>query len=76
MLTKWELGQDLILISDFISEIQNGLLENGHKELVRELDCINALVGDLFIENNDHSFGIFDSNDLPDKCNSFGEEVW
>lgn len=64
MLTKWELGQDLIQINDLVFEIAREFTDCGHPELAIQLDLVRARVGDLFNENNDHSFGIFDSASL------------
>ena len=63
-MTKWELGQDLIAISDDMAEKIYDMGKAGHKELAIRLDIIRAQIGDLFNEHNDHGFGIFDSDRL------------
>ena len=73
VLTKWEIGQDLISISDFIGEKIHDLNEDGHGDIGNSLDIIRAKVGDLFNKNNDHDFGIFDSDSLDNKEKSIEE---
>jgi hypothetical protein len=63
-MTKWEIGQDLIAISDFIYEKRQDIKDSGNLELNAKLSVIQAQIGDLFNENNDHAFGIFDSKNL------------
>ena len=63
-MTKWEIGQDLIAISDYISEKEVDIRKSGNKKLANKLRVIRMLVGDLFNENNDHDFGILDSGDI------------
>lgn len=48
-MTKWEIGQDLIQISDLITEIQDDLRRDGHEEVAARLKLIQAQVGDLFV---------------------------
>jgi hypothetical protein len=61
-LTKWELGQDLIAISDYIGNKEKDIRDSGNTKLANQLRVIRILVGDLFIENNDHEFGIINSS--------------
>lgn len=61
-LTKWEIGQDLIVVSDIMAEKVTGFAENDLYKLADELNILRAKVGDLFNKNNSHDFGIFDSD--------------
>lgn len=63
-MTKWEIGQDLIYLNDEIAEKVYDLNKSGHEELAIKLDLIRARIGDLFNENNDHCFGIYDSDSV------------
>lgn len=63
-MTKWEIGQDLIYISDIIGEKIYDMNKEGHIDLAIELDLIRAKIGDIFNKYNDHDFGIFDTNSL------------
>jgi hypothetical protein len=60
-MTNWEIGQDLIHLSDEVGDKVADLNRGGYTELAIRLDIIRAQIGDLFNENNDHAFGIFDS---------------
>jgi len=71
-MTNWEIGQDLIAISDYIDEKLEDITNSGNDELALELERIQAQVGDLFNKYNDHCFGIFDSSWLDGE--SKGEE--
>ena len=64
MLTKWEIGQELLAISDDIGEVRQEFTANGLLDLSEKLAVIQAQIGDLFNDNNDHVFGIFDSTNL------------
>lgn len=59
-MTKWEIGQELIAISDFIGDRRVEIAET-IPQLSRELYKIQQQVGDLFNEYNNHDFGIIDS---------------
>lgn len=75
-MTKWEIGQDIIKINDAMCEVVTELRENGHGVISNRLNTIRALVGDLFNDCNDHTFGIFDSdsiNKYPETTNSTQE---
>ena len=63
-LTKWETGQILIKINDDIGDACSDLLESECDEVAKLLTEVRARVGDIFNKNNDHSFGIFDSDSL------------
>lgn len=65
-MTKWEIGQELIQLSDNIREVRDELSKDGHEDLAAKLKVIQATIGDLFNEpgNSDHHFGIFDSSNL------------
>lgn len=67
-LTKWEIGQELIAISDYIGEKRVELKENGHARLADQLKLIQAQVGELFNDNNDHSFNILNASDCNRKA--------
>lgn len=62
VLTKWEAGQCLIDISDKIANVIDDLDAVEYQELRKELDGCMARIGDLFDRNNDHSFGIYNTN--------------
>ena len=62
MLTKWEIGQDLIAISDYIAKRRSDFRDNGHTKLADQLMLIQMQVGELFNANNDHDFGIIDAS--------------
>ena len=63
-MTKWEIGQDLIFINDMIAEKIYDFNKSGQEKLAIKLDIIRASIGDLFNENNDHEFGVFDCDSL------------
>lgn len=63
-MTKWEIGQDLIRIADFIGEVRDDFKNNGEDELSTKLKVVQAMVGDIFKVNNDHDFLILESDDL------------
>lgn len=64
-MTNWEIGQDLIKISDLIGETRHDFVNSGKREISDELKIIQAKVGDLFNRYNDHDgMGILDSSDL------------
>lgn len=64
-LTNWEVGQDLIYLSDEMGEKVYDFNKQGHRELAIKLDLIRAQIGDLFNQyGKDHSFGIFDSDSI------------
>lgn len=63
-MTKWEIGQSLIKLSDDMAEAIDDLNESGHVNIAVELDIIRARVGDIFNRHNDHEFGVFDSGSL------------
>lgn len=62
-MTKWEIGQDLIAIADYITEKEVDLLKEGHTRLANQLKVIRMQVGELFKDNNDHDFTITASSD-------------
>lgn len=66
-MTKWEIGQDLIKISDVIHDIETDFRMHGHIKLANQLRLISAQVGELFNQNNDHAFGIPDSDMIAPK---------
>lgn len=63
-MTKWEIGQELIAISDFIGKVEVELRENDKDLLSNQLRIMRMQIGDLFEKNNDHDFGIINSRDL------------
>lgn len=63
-MTKWEIGQDLIAISDHIGEKIYDMKDKDYPELIKGLRIIQAQVGELFNKYNDHDFGIFDNSSL------------
>ena len=67
MLTKWEIGQELIAISDYIGEKRVELKDQGHTRLANQLMVIQMQVGELFNDNNDHGFGIIDADNSTPK---------
>lgn len=66
-MTKWEIGQDLIAINDFIAEKAVDIADSDPM-LAMKLQKIRAEVGELFNENNDHTFGIFDRYSYDKLC--------
>jgi hypothetical protein len=62
-MTKWELGQDLIAIADYINEKEVDMMKDGHARLANQLKIIRLQVGELFNDNNDHGFLIPDSSE-------------
>lgn len=66
-LTNWEIGQDLIAISDLINDKVDELDAQTHGDLIKELERCQAQVGDLFDKYNDHSFGIFNTQHFKEK---------
>lgn len=64
-MTKWEIGQDLIAISDFIGEKEAELRSNkDNARLANQLRLIRLQVGELFNDNNDHQFRLPDAGDV------------
>jgi hypothetical protein len=63
-MTRWEIGQDLIAISDYIAEKEVEFRREKHTVLADKMRLIRMHVGDIFNDNNDHSFKILDSSDL------------
>lgn len=56
-LTEWEVGQELIAISDFMAEHSRDFKES-HPELYRVIDEARRTIGDKFNRMGTHSFGI------------------
>lgn len=63
-MTKWEIGQDLIAINDFMGEKVVDFRNAGETELAEKVNELRAEIGELFNQNNDHGFGIFDKSSL------------
>jgi hypothetical protein len=62
-MTKWDEGQNLIVIADCIFDIEDVIRKSGNAELAEKLRNIRLSVGDLFLENNDHVFSIPSTKD-------------
>lgn len=60
-LTKWEIGQDLIAASDYLAEKIDDIKADISEEDLKTLNYALALIGNVFNNNNDHKFGIYDS---------------
>lgn len=57
MLTKWEIGQELIAISDCMAE---KIYEFEDGELIEKLQKMRAEIGEEFNKLKSHDFGIYD----------------
>lgn len=62
-MTKWEIGQDLIDISDMIGEKELEIRKS-NKIIADRLRLVRLMVGDLFEDNNDHDFSILNSSNI------------
>lgn len=72
-LTKWEVGQVLIDVSDKIGSAIDDLIDSKETEVAKTLTELMAKVGDLFDKNNDHAFGILNSESLKNKQQRMGK---
>lgn len=71
-LTKWEIGQDLIAVSDYFAENHSDICDQLTAQDNDKLLKARALIGDVFNnENNDHSFGIYDTESYLSKKETF-----
>ena len=62
-LTDWEVGQELIKISDTISESVADIGDSGSSDLIQELKRMMGQLGDELKKLKSHDFGIYDYND-------------
>ena len=65
-LTNWEIGQELIAMSDYVV-LRVESIED--EEIHREANKFRAYLGDKLDELGSHVFGIYDTQDFDDDYN-------